>query len=224
MECSRREGTNPKVTPTKVRDSEMSPDFQEGEVNVSYIRTFGQLLVGLQLAAAGSPYDQFFASRILAIPNNGDPRSANQYAIVFTPTRNDFSYEVQYAGKNLAGGNACWKGDSAVQIGLEQLKEMKITTSAGGTVKVEANKGTETTVGGSAELNGSVNAQRDIQVNNVFGTVYHRNGFIVAREFHWRVIVYGQDGQVKYETGWNGGQGEDIRQWSWNTDCGWVKR
>jgi hypothetical protein len=131
---------------------------------------------------------------------------------------------VQYAGKNLTGGNACWKGDSAVQIGLEQLKEMKISTSAGGTIKVDANKGTETTVGGSAELNGSVNAQKDIQVNNVFGTVYHRNGLIVAREFHWRVIVYGQNRQVKYETGWNGGQGDDIRQWSWNNDCAWVKR
>ena len=209
----------------------MPRDFRKGEVNVRYIRTFGHLLVGLQLVAAGSPYDQCFGSRILAIPNNGDPRSANQYAIVFTPTRNDFTYEVQYAGKNLAGGNACWKGDSAVQIGLEQLKEMKISTSAGGTIKVEANKGTETTVGGSAELNGSVNAQKDIQVNNVFGTVYHRNGFIVAREFHWRVIVYGppnpnepQNRQVKYQTGWNGGQGDDIRQWSWSGDCAWVKQ
>ena len=211
------------MTPSRMRDREWLA-ISKKETSLRYIRTFGQLFVGLQLVAAGSPYDQFFASRVLAIPNNGDPRSANQYAIVFTPTRNDYSYAVQYAGKNLAGGNACWKGDSAVQIGLEQLKEMKITTSAGGTIKVDANKGTETTVGGSAELNASVNAQKDIQVNNVFGTIYHRNGFIVAREFHWRVIVYGQDGQVKYETGWNGGQGEDIRQWSWNTDCAWVKR
>ena len=202
----------------------MSHDLQKGEVNVRYIRTFGHLLAGLQLLAAGGSYDQFFGSRILAIPDNADRRSASQYAIVFTPTRNDYTYEVQYAGKNLAGGNACWRGDSAVQIGLEQLKEMHITTSAGGTIKVDANKGTETTVGGSAELNASVNAQKDIQVNNLFGTVYHRNGLIVAREFHWRVIVYGQNRQVKYETGWNGGQGDDIRQWSWNSDCGWVKK
>ena len=167
--------------------------------------------------------DKFFASRILAIPDNPDPRSANQYAIVFTPARNDYSYEVQYAGKNLVGGNACWSGDSAVQMGLQQLKDMKIVTNLGGSLKVNANKGTETTMGGSAELNGSINATRDIQVNNVFGALFHRNATIVYREFHWRVVVYGPNRQVLYKTGWNGGQGDDIKNWPWTGNCAWVK-
>src|SRR5215831_12915470 len=111
-----------------MRDSECLAISKKGEVNVRYIRIFSHLLVGLRLVAAGSPYDEFFASRILAIPDNGDPRSASQYAIVFTPTRNDFSYGVQYAGKNLAGGNACWTGDSAVQLGLRPLEEFASVT------------------------------------------------------------------------------------------------
>jgi len=192
---------------------------------VRCIRILTLLLSGVRLFAAGNEFDKFFASRILAIPDNADRRSATQYAIVFTPTRNDYSYEVQYAGKNLAGGGACWSGDSAVQMGLEQLKDLKIVTNVGGTLKVEGNKGTDTTVGGSAELNGSVNAQKDIQVNNVFGAVYRRNEFIVYREFHWRVVVYGpQNRQVLYKTGWNGGQGDDIKSWSWTGDCAWVKQ
>ena len=51
-----------------------------------YVRTLGHLFVGLQLVEVGSQYDKFFVSRILAIPDNGDRRNANQYAIVFTPT------------------------------------------------------------------------------------------------------------------------------------------
>jgi hypothetical protein len=174
---------------------------------------------------AASDYDKYFGSRILAIPDNADPRSASQYAIVFTPIGNEYSYEVQYAGKNALGGDACWHGDSAVEMGLEQLKDEHIVTNVGGTFKVEASKGTETSANGSAELNGSVNVQKDIQVNNVFGTLFKRNPFIVDREFHWRVVVYGPPGKTwKYTTGWNGGQGDDIRSWNWTGNCSWVTK
>jgi len=177
------------------------------------------LSAGLALHAGGNEYDKYFVSRILAIPDDANPRLASKYAIVFTPARNDFSYEVQYAGKNLAGGNACWSGDSAVQMSLEQLKDMKITTTAGGAIKVGGDNG------GSAELNGSINAQKDIQVNNVFGTLFVRNEAIVDHEFHWRVVVFGpQSRQVLYKTGWNNGQGDDIKSWPWSGNCAWVKQ
>src|SRR5262249_24682430 len=160
-----------------------------------------------------------FASRILAIPDNPNPRLASKYAIVFTSTRNDFSYEVQYAGKNALGGNACWSGDSAVQMSLEQLKDMKLATTAGGTLNLSGDKDTAPT----GELNGSVNVERNIQVNNVFGSYYVRNEAIVEREFHWRVVVYGpHNRQVLYKTGWNNGQGDDIKNWGWTGNCAWV--
>jgi len=55
---------------------------------------------------------------------------ASQTANAFTPTCNDFSYELQYAGKNLPGGNACWSVDAALQMGLEQIKVMKTASAS----------------------------------------------------------------------------------------------
>jgi hypothetical protein len=186
---------------------------------VHRIGIFSLLSAAIALSAGGNVYDKYFASRILAIPDDPNPRLASKYAIVFTPTRNDFGYEVQYAGKNALGGNACWSGDSAVQMSLEQLKDMKLATTAGGTLKV----GGDSTAP-SAELTGSINAERNIQVNNVFGAYYVRNEAIVEREFHWRVVVYGQNRQVLYKTGWNNGQGDDIKSWAWSGNCAWVKQ
>jgi len=54
-----------------------------------------------------------------------------------------------------------------------------------------ANKGTESTIGGSADLNGSVNAQKDIQVSNVFEEcllserIHRRQGISLASPCLW---------------------------------------
>jgi hypothetical protein len=176
--------------------------------------------------AAASKYDEYFASKIDVVSLGTAFGRDTSYAVLFTPTKNEYSYYVELAGKNAAGGNACWRGDQAIRFGLEELKNMKVVTQVGGKLQVNADKGQDgATVGGSAEGSASVNQTKEIDVNRVFGRKYERNPLIVFREFHYRVVV--SDGnRVLYATPWNGQglPGGDIRQWDWPSSCAWVKQ
>jgi hypothetical protein len=143
---------------------------------------------------------------------------------VFTPTRNDYEYHVEFAGKNLAGGNACWRGDQAHRFSLDELKNKQIVTQVGGNLEVKGEKGAEgSTVSGGGGGNASVNQTKNIDVNRVFGSEYASNPLVVHHEFHYRVVV-SQGNKVLYTTPWSGAALGDITTWNWPASCSWVKQ
>jgi hypothetical protein len=172
---------------------------------------------GASARAANSAYDEYFASRVEAVPGQ-----SHAYYVLFTPTKNQYAYTVQFAGKNIEGGNACWSAAPTHPENVKQLVSEHVVIQAGGELKAS---GGMDNIKGSAGASGSVNSTKDFQINRVYGAEYDRNPLIVFRSFHYRVIVrdLSKDGALVYTTPWMPG-GKDIKSWAWSGDCSWVKQ